>query len=201
MKHCSAFFLCNSENESDAGAPPKPDLAKAKALLKEAGYNGERIVALLPTDRAQYNALMTVLIAELRSIGVNVDVQAADWSTVSIRRAKQDPLDKGGWNLFITTQGGVEATMPATNGWFNSGCDKANNGWACDDVLQQMITRWTHEPDRTKRHAMIPEIQARAYVSIPYLPGGQFFQPIAFRKNVTGALAAGLPVYWNIDKQ
>jgi hypothetical protein len=30
---------------------------------------------------------------------------------------------------------------------------------------------------------------------------GQFFQSIAYRKNVTGMLEAGMPVYWNIEKK
>jgi peptide/nickel transport system substrate-binding protein len=36
---------------------------------------------------------------------------------------------------------------------------------------------------------------------VPYVPYGQFFQPVAFRANVTGVLESGMPVYWNIDKQ
>ena len=37
-----------------------------KQLLREAGYNGEPIVVLQPTDRAQYNAATMVLIQALR---------------------------------------------------------------------------------------------------------------------------------------
>jgi peptide/nickel transport system substrate-binding protein len=201
MKFCGAYFMCGSDNESDAGAVHQPDLAKAKALLAEAGYKGEPIVVLQPTDRPQYAATITVMVEKLRSIGVNVDLQSADWSTISIRRAKKDPLDKGGWNLFVTGHGGPDAATPISNLWFNSGCDKANAGWPCDPTLQQMIIDWAQEPDRAKRHAMIDGIQTRAYESVPYVPTGQFFQPIAYRKNVSGLLAAGMPVYWNIDKQ
>ncbi|MEJ0019881.1 MAG: ABC transporter substrate-binding protein [Acetobacteraceae bacterium] len=201
MKYCGAYFLCNSDAETDAGAIKKPDIAKAKALLAEAGYKGEKIVVLQPTDRAQYNALTTVMIAELRAAGVNVDVQAADWSTISIRRAKKDPIDKGGWNLFITTQAGPDVTTPITDVWFNSSCETANVGWACDETLQKLVTQWTREPERAKRHAMLADIQRRAYESVPFVPIGQFFQPIAFRKNVTGVVPAGMPVYWNIDKK
>ena len=201
LPYCGAFFLCNSANETDAGAVRKPDLARAKALLKEAGYNGEKIVVLQPTDRPQYAALTTVLISELRSIGVNVDVQAADWSTISIRRAKKDPIDKGGWNLVITSQIGPDVTTPVTDVWFNSTCERANIGWPCDPTLQALVSRWTREPDAAKRRALIPEIQERAYVSVPFVPIGQFFQPIAVRKNITGVVAAGLPVYWGIDKE
>jgi peptide/nickel transport system substrate-binding protein len=203
MPFCGAFFLCNSANDTDVGSAPmrKPDIAKARALLKEAGYNGEKMVVLQPTDRPQYSAAMTVLIAALRKAGVKVDIQSADWSTISVRRARKDPVDKGGWNLFITTQGGPDVTTPITNGWFNSRCEQANAGWACDPELEALVGRWMRETDPVKRHAMIETIQARAFESLPYIPFGQFFQPIAFRKNVTGVIEASVPVYWNIDKQ
>ena len=203
MKFCGAFFLCNSGNETDVGSAPmrKPDFAKAKALLKEAGYNGEKMVVLMPTDRPQYAAAMTVLIAQLRKAGVNVDIQSADWSTISVRRAKREPVEQGGWNLFITTHGGPDVTTPATNAWFSSRCDAANVGWACDPELERLVGVWMRETDASKHKAEIDAIQTRAFESLPYVPFGQFFQPIAFRKNVTGVLAAPLPVYWNIEKK
>ena len=203
MTFCGAYFLCHSENETDVGSAPlrKPDYAKAKALLAEAGYKGEKIVVLLPTDRPQYNAATTVLIDSLRKAGVNVDAQAADWSTITARRARKDPPDKGGYNLFITTHGGPDVTLPISNVWFNSKCDKANPGWACDPELEALVSQWAREGDRDRRHALIDKVQLRAYESVPYVPFGQFFQPVAFRKNITGVLPAGIPVYWNIDKQ
>lgn len=203
MTFCGAFFLCSSANDTDVGSGPmrKPDYAKARELLKEAGYNGEKVVVLQPTDRAQYSALITVLAASLRKAGVNVDLQAADWSTIGVRRARKDPPDKGGWHLFITTQGGPDTATPITNGWFNSRCEAANAGWACDPDLEKLVDKWTHTMDPKARRTIIEDIQAQAYVSLPYIPVGQFFQPIAFRKNVTGVLEAPLPVYWNIEKK
>ncbi len=201
MKFCGTFFMCGSDNETDAGAVRQPDIAKARALLKEAGYNGEPIVVLQPTDRPQYLAATMVLVDRLRAAGVKVDLQAADWSTISIRRNRKDPPDKGGWHLFITGHGGTDATMPISNFWFGSGCEKANAGWACDPTLQGMIAAWGREPDRARRRAMIPAIQERAYESVPYVTMGQFTQPVAFRANVTGVLVVGMPVYWNMDKK
>ena len=67
----------------------------AKALFKEAGYKGEPVTVLLPTDRAQYNAATTVIIEALRKAGVNVDIQSLDWATITARRIKKDPPDKG----------------------------------------------------------------------------------------------------------
>ncbi|MGE0223030.1 MAG: ABC transporter substrate-binding protein [Acetobacteraceae bacterium] len=203
MEFCGAFFLCNSANATEAGSEVmrKPDYEKAKQLLKEAGYNGEKLVLLNPTDRPQYSAGIMVLAEGLKRAGANVELQASDWSTISVRRARKDPPDKGGWNLFITTQGGPGPTVPSTNAWFNSRCERANPGWACDAELDKLVDTWATELDPAKRRAMIETIQLRAYESVPYVPFGQFFQPIAFRKNVTGVLESGTPVYWNIEKK
>ncbi|MGE0420215.1 MAG: ABC transporter substrate-binding protein [Acetobacteraceae bacterium] len=203
MKFCGAFFLCNSANATEVGSEPlrKPDYEKAKQLLKEAGYQGEKLVLLNPTDRPQYSAGIMVLAEGLKRAGAAVELQASDWSTISVRRARKDPPDKGGYHLFITTQGGPGPTVPSTNAWFNSRCERANPGWACDPELDKLIDSWATQLDPVKRHAMIETIQRRAYESVPYVVFGQFFQPIAFRKNVTGVLESGVPVYWNIEKK
>ncbi len=201
MKFCGAFFLCSSANETEVGAVRKPDYAKAKALLAEAGYKGEKLILLNPTDRPQYSAAIMVLAEGLKRAGATVEMQAADWSTISVRRARKDPPDKGGWHIFVTTHGGPATSVPPTNGWFNSRCDKAMPGWACDDSLEQLVEAWQREFDAGRRKGLMDQIQLRAYESLPYVPFGQFFQPVAFRKNVTGVLVSGTPVYWNIEKK
>ncbi len=203
MNYCASYFICGSANETAAGAAPyaRQDFAKAKQLLQEAGYKGEPIVVLQPTDRPQYAAATTVMIDELRKSGVNVDVQSLDWATITGRRAKKDAPDKGGYNLFITSAGGPDVASPVGSIWFNSACDKANVGWACDKDLVALVDTYSKEADPVKRHAMVDAIQERAYVSVPYVNLGQFVQPIAFRSNIKGVVAAGLPVYWNIEKQ
>lgn len=201
MKFCGAFFLCTSANETEVGAVRKPDYAKAKALLTEAGYKGEKLILLNPTDRPQYSAAIMVLAEGLKRAGANVELQASDWSTISVRRARKDAPDKGGWHLFVTTHGGPATSVPPTNGWFNSRCDKGMPGWACDDTLESLVETWQREFDPAKRKGLMDQIQLRAYESLPYIPFGQFFQPIAFRKNVSGVLVSGTPVYWNIEKK
>jgi peptide/nickel transport system substrate-binding protein len=141
-----------------------------------------------------------VLIAQLRKVGVNVDVQAQDWSTITARRAKTDPPAKGGWNLFVTSQGGPDVASPLSNIWFNSAGKDANVGWPDDPKLEKLVDAWAREPDRAKRHTMIDGIQEEAFASVPYVNLGQFTQPIAFRSNIKGVLVAGVPVYWNIEK-
>ncbi|CAM5761951.1 ABC transporter substrate-binding protein [Bosea minatitlanensis] len=202
LKSCVTYFMCGSENETKAGVVGLTvDIEKAKALFKEAGYKGEPIVVMLPTDRPQYQAAENVLIAAMRKAGLNVDVQSQDWATITARRAKKDAPDKGGWNLFVTSQGGPDPASPLANIWFNSQCDKANIGWACDEELTKLVSAWAQESDPAKRRTMVDAIQTRAFVSVPYVNLGQYVQPIAFRSNIKGVLKAGVPVYWNIEKQ
>ncbi|MCB1742476.1 MAG: ABC transporter substrate-binding protein [Gammaproteobacteria bacterium] len=202
MPFCGAFFMCNSENGTEVGSEPlrEYDLEKAKALLAEAGYAGEELVVLQPTDRPQYNAATLVLIQALRQAGVKVRALSADWSTIASIRAKKEPVDQGGWNIVITSHGGPTVANPVSGTWFNSRCGKGNPGWPCDEELMGMVDQWASETDAGKRKALIEQIHTRAYKSLPFVPMGQFFQPIAVRKNISGVLMSGEPVYWNIEK-
>ncbi|PZW48066.1 peptide/nickel transport system substrate-binding protein [Humitalea rosea] len=200
---CGAFFQCGSSNDTDVGSEPyrQPNTARARELLRQAGYNGERIVVLQPSDRPQYNAATMVLIQGLRRAGVNVDVQSMDWSTLLSRRARRDPPDAGGYHLFITGQGGVDTANPTANTWFNSRCDRANPGWACDMELDGMVADWARETDPAARRPLLERLHRRAWETFPYLSIGQFTQPVAVRSNIHGVLPAGQPVYWNIEKR
>jgi peptide/nickel transport system substrate-binding protein len=200
---CGAFFQCGSGNDTAVGSEPfrQPNVERARQLLREAGYNGEPIVVLQPTDRAQYNAATMVLIQSLRRAGVNVDVQAMDWSTLLSRRASRNRPDQGGYHLFITTHGGPDTAAPVSNTWFNSRCDRANPGWACDMELDGMVAEWARESDPAARRPILERISRRAWETLPYIPFGQYTQPIAVRSNIHGVIAAGMPVYWNIERR
>jgi peptide/nickel transport system substrate-binding protein len=93
----------------------KPDLEKARALRKESGYDGRPVIFMQPSDlAANFNA--TVVVADgMRKAGFKVDIQPLDWGTLSQRRNNKGPVDKGGWNLFITVATALDASTPLTN--------------------------------------------------------------------------------------
>src|SRR6516162_3100744 len=104
-KTCAALFVCGAPLESNAGADALlkgPDLAKAKQLIEEAGYKGERIVLMSATDQPIVHGQALVTLEALRKAGLNVDFQANDWGTLITRRASKEPIDKGGWSIFHT---------------------------------------------------------------------------------------------------
>ena len=96
---------------SDAGMEVltgKRDLAKVKRDLDAAGYKGEKVVVLTPTDIASAKALADITADSLRHVGMNVDAQAMDWATLVQRRAKMDPVEQGGWSIFHTSWSGLD---------------------------------------------------------------------------------------------
>ena len=70
----------------------RPDADAIKAMLKQAGYGGERVVLMHPTDQTFYDAMSSVVAASLRRVGINLDEQSLDWGTVVQRRTSKEPV-------------------------------------------------------------------------------------------------------------
>jgi peptide/nickel transport system substrate-binding protein len=65
------------------------DYPGVKRALTQAGYKGERIVVIAPTDVPPIRALTLAGAEQLRRVGINVDLQEMDFGTVVRRRASQ----------------------------------------------------------------------------------------------------------------
>ena len=105
-KLCPSFFTCGTPMASTAGSEGltgKRDFDKAKWLVAEAGYNGEKIVVLDAVDIPVPHTHALVAADLLRKLGLNVEVAASDWGNLTIRRASKKPIDEGGWNVFGTS--------------------------------------------------------------------------------------------------
>jgi peptide/nickel transport system substrate-binding protein len=202
-KVCGAYFICGSPNESQVGVEPllKQDKAKAKALLAEAGYKGEKIVLMQPTDIPVLNNASLVTAQLLRDIGMTVDVQAMDWSTLTSRRAEKKPPSEGGWNIFHTYATGADAQSPVSNiGVSGGGVAKAWFGWPTDAKVEELRDAYARATDPAKQKAIVEELQKRLFEVVPYVNYGQWFQPMAWRKNLKGVLVSPVPFFWNIEK-
>lgn len=202
VDYCATMYICGSPLATDAGAAAyaKPDLAKAKQLLQEAGYKGEKIVVMYPTDNMTGPAVM-VLSQAMQKAGINVDMQSMDWASVAARRLKKDLPSQGGWNVFLTWGGYYDASTPLTNPWLSAACGNSLPGWPCDEKLDELRTAWVRETDDAKRKTLAASIQARAYESVPYVMWGEFKPTFAVRglKKVE-LMKTGVPVMWNVEK-
>ena len=203
-EECPAYFMCGSPLESDTGSDAlmNQDLAAAKQLMEEAGYKGEKVVLMDPADFPVLHAASLVTAQLLREIGVNVEVQAMDWSTLTSRRAETKSIEEGGWNIFHTYSIGSDVASPIANIGMSGGCvERAWFGWPCDDKIEELRDSFGRETDPIKQKAIGEALQVRAYEVVPYVNFGQWYQPVAFRANLEGVLNSPVPFFWNIEKK
>ena len=119
-KVCTAAFPCGTPNgvELQGDLLVKPNFEKAKALLKEAGYDGSPVVLMQSTTLPVLTNMAPVTKSLLEQAGFKVDMQSMDWQTVVTRRTKKDPANQGGWSAFHTYAIAADILNPiSANGW------------------------------------------------------------------------------------
>jgi peptide/nickel transport system substrate-binding protein len=203
-RECWSFFVCGNANGTEAGSEGyhRQDLARAKQLLAESGYKGEKIVLIATREIQSIAALGDVTADNLRKIGANVEIAVSDWGTMVARRAKKDPPAQGGWNLFHTTVGGTAMSSPLTNFAINSSCGGDNwFGWPCDAKTEELRSEYIRASDEAPSRAALDALHRHLWETLPDIPVGQYIQPTAWRSNVTGVLQAPLLVFWSVDKE
>ncbi len=198
---CFSLFPCTTPYESEDGAAllkgtHAPDAVKK--ALEVAGYNGERVVILNPTDFPPIGPLGQVTYAALKKAGMNVELAESDWGTVIQRRANREALDKGGWSIFHTWGAGTAWATPAVaatvrglgkDGWF---------GWWDNPAVETMVAQWLEAPDDAGRKRLADAINKAALEGVASIALGQAFIRTMFRDNVTGMAEGGAPYPWGI---
>lgn len=205
-KPCVSIMACGSPNESTAGAAAfaKADIAKAKELLKKAGYNNEPIVLMDPTDQHILHQMAVVMGQLMREAGINVDLQANDWSAVVTRSARGDKPGPGspGWHLHPTWAPARVVGSPLTATQLRAPCNPTTFVPApCDQELEARKARFFAAATPADRKAAMDSLQSRFYEIMPYVVTGQFLAPKAWRDNVTGVVNASEFVFWNVEKK
>ena len=175
------------------------DLDAAKRALAAAGYKGEKVVLLSPSDQPVLAALGEVGHDLLRKLGFNVEFRVSDWGTLVQRRANKEPVDKGGWSMFHTTWQGVDMVNPIGTQVLRANGERAFFGWPDIPRLEALRAQWLDATDLAARQRLAGEIQRAALEEALFLPTGQYFGQTVHRRNVTD-MVPGQFVFWNLRK-
>jgi peptide/nickel transport system substrate-binding protein len=201
-KVCKAMFICGSPLASEEGMKDKlqSNVAKAKAMLKEAGYDGTPVVLLHSTE--VLTNLAPVAKSLMERAGFKVDMQSSDWQTLVARRARKELPSAGGWNGMLTSWVAADLLDPVATSFANASCDNANYGWPCDEQLEKLREQFAQETDAARQKTIANAVQQRIVNEYPtHVFLGQWYQRMAHRANVSGIIPAAAPVFWNVDKR
>ncbi|MBV1798140.1 ABC transporter substrate-binding protein [Siccirubricoccus sp. G192] len=175
------------------------DYDKVKRDLAAAGYKGEKVVLIAASDFPSLNAMAQVGRDMLVKSGMNVDYVSTDWGSVVQRRASREPVERGGWSVFFTFFAGLDFINPASHLGLRGNGPNAWFGWPTMPRIEELRNAWLEAPDLEAQKRLAAEIQAEAFKEVPYLPVGQYFQPWAYRRGITGVLT-GMPLFWNVQR-
>jgi peptide/nickel transport system substrate-binding protein len=175
------------------------DLAKAKSLIAASGYKGEPVVILEPTDVAPLQAVAQIAADLFKRLGLNVQSQSMDLGTLTARRNKKDAVDQGGWSCIPVNWNGLYVATPVSSpltanggaGWV---------GWAASPEREALRAAWLDAPDEAERKRIAEQVQVEAFKSVPFIPVGQYFQPAAFRSDLSGFVRAPFSVFWGVKR-
>ncbi|RWI86433.1 MAG: ABC transporter substrate-binding protein [Mesorhizobium sp.] len=177
------------------------DPENAKRLLREAGYAGEKVVILQPTDWAEGSNASQVLAAELQKIGVNAELAAMDWGTLATRRTNKGPVNEGGWSIFITSESNSSRGDPIAAESLGASGETSWYGWPNSDEYEALRAKWSDVQTIEERKALARKMQQVAWDLAGTVFLGRVVTPIARRKTLTGLI--GMPELvpmWNMEK-
>ena len=196
------YFCPGTPLASDAGMTAitgKPDYAKVSRDIIAAGYKGEKIALMVAVDVLYLKVMGDVTADIFRKVGLNVDYQAIDWTTLVQRRLKMDPVDKGGWNVFVINDNGINEVNPAGHLWLRGNGRDAPSGWPTSPGLEALREQWFQAPNLAAQQDIARKLQLQAFQDVPYIPLGQSVAPTAYRTDITGVLN-GQPTFWNVRR-
>jgi len=163
-----------------------PDPDKAKALLKEAGYDGTPI-RWMSTKEYFYNYNAGVVFKQqLEAVGFKIDLQVMDWATLVKNRS-----DSKVYDIFVTAHTSYQ--HPILQPFFAD----AWPGWWSLPEKNDLAAKLMAETDDKKQFELIKQLQRLVYSDVPCLKYGEYFALRARSNKVQGTLNPPDPYFWN----
>jgi peptide/nickel transport system substrate-binding protein len=180
------------------------DPEAAKRALAEAGYRGQRVVILSPSDFPTLGALSEAAADTLRRCGMTVDLQAMDWATLVQRRASREPPGEagasGGWNIFCTSWEGLDVSVPGSHQPIRGNGQEGWIGWATSPKREALREAWFDAADPAAEKRIAEDIQRLVWEEAPFIPLGLLRPPQAYRRSLTSIITGGPPLFWNLRR-
>lgn len=195
---CRGLYTKGTPYYEDHAELMPADMAAARAALKDAGYAGQKLVVINPTDFPDIGPLGQVSAEMMKKLGMNVDLQEMDWGSVVQRRTKREPVEQGGWSMLHTTSSSASMATPATNSFLRGQGAGGWFGWYGNAEIEQLTQQWADAPDEAAQTQLARKIGRIALDECASIPVGQFYLQTAYRRSIAGVLQGVAPYPWNV---
>ncbi len=197
---CRSLYAKGTPYYEDQADLMPANMAAASAAVKDAGYGGQRLVLINPTDFPDIGPLGQVSAEMLKKIGFNVDLQEMDWGSVVQRRTKREPVEQGGWSMLHTTSSATTLTSPATDYFLRGQGSAGWFGWYASTEVEALTLQWLDATDADSQGKLARQIGRLALDECATIPVGQFYLQTAFRRSLSGVLQGSAPYPWNVRR-
>lgn len=162
------------------------DLAKARSLLREAGYHDE-IRWITTRDYAYMYRSALVASDEMKEAGFTVRLSVSDWATVISDRNVPERYEI--FSTGIGFEGDPTSTAAFTPGW---------PGWNDSPRNNRNYEALVTTVDPAARRELAREQQRIFWDEIPYLRFGEILTVLAYRTKVQNVYPDNSYYFWNV---
>ena len=198
-KVCSYWWGCDTPgaNPELYQQHPQNSIERAKALMKEAGYDGEPITLVDPADFATIHPIAVVLKSQLERMGFNVNYEVTDWAT-EIEYQNEGP-DKRSWHIMTTW--GFMNLDPLTHFFL---VDQGNVSHSEFPMIQELKGQLAKTSSEAEQKRLMDEMARVLYDEVPFMTFGQFRTVYGSSRDLEGFIVSDfnnapyfIGTYWN----
>jgi peptide/nickel transport system substrate-binding protein len=214
------LFSPGSEFVSTAGSErigAKKSPRAIRAMLADAGYQGEPLVVLNPVDDLVHTRLTGAVIDELKQIGLTVAERPLDRPAFAAWRAHVQGAAQGapaaetshagdaaadhdGWSALCDSVPGADHFDPLAISAGPAPSGGLWPGWLDDPAAARSRDAWIDTTDLGASRAIAAQLQLRVFTTANFVPLGQWRPTAAWRTIVTGQQKGSFPVFWDIAR-
>lgn len=169
---------------------------KAKKLLAEGGYKGEKVILLTNKDYNNMYTAALVMSEQLKAAGINAELKVLDWpATVQMQQNSAE-----GWNFFFTGYG-TNTSLGGLAAWrFHA---HPNNAYKPkdnkpDEKFMELFNSIANGKTLDERKKAYAETEKYALENVLALPFGTLTKVQAVRSNVEGFKPFRIPRMSNV---
>lgn len=173
--------LSNQWPCADSERPGSADSAKAKQLLADAGYDGEKVRIITSRDAGRAYQASTILQQQLKGLGINAELENFDYATLNSKRTETDA-----WELIVINN--IAKIEPLQQFYI----PEDNPGWTEQNALKPIVDDYQSAETVEDQQKVYAEQMQEWFTSyIPVVNLGSAADLYAVKEGIEGVRAVG----------